>query len=368
MSMLHQFVAANREELIHRCRTKVRARSVPVPTPAELDHGIPQFLDELVVALASRGLSNPAIDATAARHGRDLQLMGFTVSQVVHDYGDVCQSITDLAVEIGAPISVEDFRTLNQCLDDAIASAVTSFGRTDATTRSAAESEIEGEPHAFGIVAHELRNLLNTAMLAFEVLQTGNVGVRGSTGDVLKRSLTALRDITNRSIAEVRLLHAATAESIAVAGLVEEVAAAAALDAANRGLRFSVQPGEGDVVVLGDRQVVAAIVTNLVQNAFKYTRPLTSVSLCATSTPGHVTIEVADECGGLDCDAEDLFGPFERRHADRTGLGLGLAFSRRGAAAHGGCIRVRNVPEHGCVFGLELPRVPAAQLSTAGAS
>ena len=47
----------------------------------------------------------------------------------LRDYGDVCQSITDLALQLNAPINVEDFRTLNRCLDDAIASAVTEHGR-----------------------------------------------------------------------------------------------------------------------------------------------------------------------------------------------------------------------------------------------
>ena len=62
-------------------------------------------------------------------HGHELLLQGFTVSQVVHDYGDVCQAITELAVEMNAPISTDDFRMLNKCLDDAIAGAVTEFGR-----------------------------------------------------------------------------------------------------------------------------------------------------------------------------------------------------------------------------------------------
>ena len=43
-------------------------------------------------------------------HGHDLLHQGFSVSQVVHDYGDVCQSITELAMELAAPISAEDFR------------------------------------------------------------------------------------------------------------------------------------------------------------------------------------------------------------------------------------------------------------------
>jgi hypothetical protein len=62
-------------------------------------------------------------------HGHDLLLKGFTVSQVVHDYGDICQTITELALESKAPIDTADFRTLNRCLDEAIAGAVTVYRR-----------------------------------------------------------------------------------------------------------------------------------------------------------------------------------------------------------------------------------------------
>jgi len=128
--MLHEFLTANREELVKRCRAKVATRSVPPPTAAEIDHGVPLFLDQLVAALRGGGTKqNTEITDSAVLHGRDLLLQGFTVSQVVHDYGDVCQSITDLAMELNAPISTDDFRTLNRCLDDAIAGAVTEFGR-----------------------------------------------------------------------------------------------------------------------------------------------------------------------------------------------------------------------------------------------
>ena len=200
--MLYEFVAENREELIRRCRAKVATRSIPPPTPAELEFGVPRFLDQLVDALRNHLSSNHEIGRSAARHGHDLQLQGFTVSQVVHDYGDVCQSITDLALQLNAPISVEDFRTLNRCLDDAIASAVTEYGR-GAQSFLGADAGREGE--RLGFFAHEIRNLVGTASIAFEVLRTGNVGVSGSTGSVLQRSLSSLRDLVNRSLAEVRL-------------------------------------------------------------------------------------------------------------------------------------------------------------------
>ena len=107
--MLHEFIADNREEIIRRCRAKVATRSVPPPTEAEIDHGVPVFLDQLVDALRHGLKSTPELVRSAVKHGHDLLLQGFTVSQVVHDYGDVCQAITDLAVEMSAPISTDDF-------------------------------------------------------------------------------------------------------------------------------------------------------------------------------------------------------------------------------------------------------------------
>ena len=162
-------------------------RSVPPPTAAELEYGVPCFLDQLVDALQHHLSPNSEIGRSAARHGHDLKRQGFTVSQVVHDYGDVCQSITDLALQLEAPISVEDFRILNRCLDDAIASAVTEYGRGN---QSLLDAEAARDNERLGFLAHEIRNLVGTASLAFEALRTGNVGVGGSTGSVLHRSLS----------------------------------------------------------------------------------------------------------------------------------------------------------------------------------
>ena len=155
-------------------------------------HGVPVFLEQLEDALRGRLTSSADIARSALQHGHELLLQGFTVSQVVHDYGDVCQAITELAVEMNASISTDDFRMLNRCLDDAIAGAVTEFGREQ--NRSTLDEETTRGNERAGFVAHEMRNLLNTAILAFEVLKTGNVGVGGSTGTVLHRSLMGARD------------------------------------------------------------------------------------------------------------------------------------------------------------------------------
>jgi len=95
-----------------------------------------------------------AMQRAAAVHGAALLARGYTVAQVVHDYGDLCQAITELAVELAAPISTEDFHTLNLCLDNAIAEAVTEYARLRE------HSMADGQTERSGVFAHELRNRL----------------------------------------------------------------------------------------------------------------------------------------------------------------------------------------------------------------
>jgi len=358
--MLHEFITINRDEIILRCRAKVATRSVPPPTEAEIDHGVPLFLDQLVTALlGGQDQLNPEISRSAVLHGHDLLRQGFTVSQVVHDYGDICQSVTELALEQDAPISTDDFRTLNRCLDDAIAGAVTEFGR--GRNQSTLDGADARGHERLGFLAHELRNLLNTSILAFDVLQTGDVGVGGSTGKVLHRSLLGARDLIGRSLAEVRLTQGIqNRERFLVAGFIEDVAQAASLEASERDITLTVMPVEDGVAIEADRQILASVIGNLLQNAFKFTRPRTIVTLRVDAGVERVLIEVEDECGGLPGDTANLFRPFDQRGANRSGLGLGLAYSRWAVEANRGRIYGRTVPGKGCVFTVDLPR--AAQI------
>src|SRR5687767_4817124 len=190
--MLYEFVTTYRDAIITRAREKLTARPWPAASPQELENGVPLFLTQLSDTLRSASTGTPhsdgALSSGATLHGRDLLALGFTVSQVVHDYGDICQAVTEIAIEQHAPITTEEFRTLNSCLDTAIAEAVTEHARITAETRSQDESE------RLGHAAHETRDLLNTALLAYQTLKRGTVAINGSTGAVLGRSLMSLRD------------------------------------------------------------------------------------------------------------------------------------------------------------------------------
>ena len=196
--MLETFITVNRAELISRCRAKVATRSEAPPTNGDIDNGVPMFLDQLLDELRHGTSADSAITRTATQHGHDLLVQGYSVSQVVHDYGDVCQAVTELAIERRAAISPDDFRTLNRCLDDAIAGAVTEYGRSRDRSRERHDT-VEGERR--GTAAHDLVKAIHISKFAFEAIRSGRVGVAGSTGSVLSLALDTANDLAERLLA-----------------------------------------------------------------------------------------------------------------------------------------------------------------------
>jgi len=370
--MLHDFLTTNRTVLIDRCRAMVAGRSDPKATDDELVHGIPVFLDQLIETLTfeqtagarhdltpvgnARGHFSSDVGETAALHGRDLFEEGFTIDQVVRDYGDVCQAVTKLAFESGAPISVDEFRTFNRCLDNAIAGAVTEYARNTPASN-------DDNRHTFnsrlGPLAHELRNYLNTATLVVAAIKTGNVSIGGATAAVLDRSLMAMRNLIDRSLAEVRVTEGLPPQlqPLRLADFLREVEAAASLDARARGCRFRLVSVSDDILIYADREMLAAAVGNLLHNAFKFTVRHTEVWLRGNASDSRVVIEVEDHCGGLPPGASDrLLLPFVQSGGDRSGLGLGLDICRRSVEAINGVLKVRDLPGFGCIFTIDLPR------------
>jgi hypothetical protein len=200
---LDEFLTDNRAEIITRTRAKVASRSSPKTTSEELEHGVPLFLSQLSATLRdvdkeddSPGspASTPAISESAAEHGLDLFKHGFTIEQVVHDYGDICQAVTELSGERGATLTIGEFQTLNRCLDNAIAGAVSSWStRRDQDMKSGANP---GKAHV--ALQTRLLLLLDQAQGGLDALRRGSVGISGATGRGLIRSLVEIRALVQK--------------------------------------------------------------------------------------------------------------------------------------------------------------------------
>ena len=263
----------------------------------------------------------------------------------------------NLAFEHEEPVSVDEFRTLNRCLDNAIAVAVTEFDyQRDLLV---ADKGVQALNERLGFLAHELRNLIQTATMAVTAIKAGNVGLAGATGAVLDRSLIGLRNLIDRSLADVRVTAGMPPRRrlLALAEFIAETRIAAALEAQTRGCGFTVSAVDPKLAVDADRDLLSSALGNLLQNAFKFTEPHTEVALQVRAAGNRVLIEVEDRCGGLHPgDPELLFQPFVQDGADRSGVGLGLSICKRSVEANNGVLKVRDLPGKGCVFTIDLPR------------
>lgn len=211
--MLSEFLTANHNELITRCKEKAARRFEPASAPSAIGHGVPLFLLQLGYVLreeasaqfseSAEGPGTPSksgMDSAAASRGAELLKHGYTIDQVVHEYGDVCQSVTELAVEKKEPISADDFRILNRCLDNAIADAVTSYGAASVTARNWQATELKGR---MGNFAAEYRRLVDVALQAFAAIQMGSVGPGGATGSLLAHTLDELPFLAHQGMPEI---------------------------------------------------------------------------------------------------------------------------------------------------------------------
>jgi signal transduction histidine kinase len=360
--MLRDFIAVNREEILTNARARVATRSAPLGLDAEHAHGLPVFLDQLGEALRKskvhEAVDHADIKQSAGHHGDHLFHQGLTVAQVINSYGDLCQVITGLVTDRGASIRAEEFQTLNLCLDDATAGAVTAYsGRRE---RAISEEGTE----RLGVLAHELRNALNGAMLSFASIKRGVVAPSGATSAMLDRNLIRLQSLIDRSLADVRLdAGLLNLVIVRVSDVLEEAEIGATLIAEARGLRFEMSPIDHSVMVEADRPILAAALANLLQNAFKFTRPGTTVTLRARTHADRVLIEVEDHCGGLPGGATtSLLQPFMQKGGDRSGLGLGLSICLKAVQMMSGALHIRDLPGEGCIFTIDLPRKPPPPL------
>ncbi len=393
--MLSEFLKENKDEILEVARLESLSLAGVRPTSDQLKLGLPIFFQQIVSILdvkksKSLGEQSIKLDAVAREkaatesnevamamasghpedielaqssglHGEELLRLGYTLSHVVHIYGSLCQAITGLAVKKSIDISALEFRDLNRCLDVGIAGAVTTFQSfRDLQKRNE-------EVKRCGFCAHELRNSLGSALMSFELIKSGEVGFSGTVGQILGRSLKRMDELIGRTLTEVKLSGARPAleiQDINLLLLVDQLLVTANMEAKARRQIIEVQISS-DLHVKADLQFFHSAISNLIQNALKYTHDGGRIQIRANVVNEDFVFEVEDECGGLAENAtEDLFKPFEQQNENRKGLGLGLSLARRAIELHNGSIEARNLPGTGCVFTIKLPNHIGAPIRT----
>jgi len=113
---------------------------------------------------------------------------------------------------------------------------------------------------------------------------------------------------------------------------------------------------ERAVSVRGGADLLKRLVLNLVDNAFRHTRPDAAVEVSVRADDGMAAIEVRDQGSGIEeHDVEGLFERFHRGNTATAGTGLGLALCREIAVRHGGSIALSSTPGAGTIVTVVLP-------------
>jgi signal transduction histidine kinase len=355
---LHTVLATRRDEVMRRWASLVRGEIAPESlTGAELSNHLPGFLTEIASALKedaglAPGGPSPDGSATAAGHGEQRLRLGFSLDAVIREYGALRDAVVAVAREAGAEITFRELHVLSGSIVTGIAQAVTEYTRQ----RDAELHRLVNEHYAF--IAHELRNPLSSAMMAFELLK-----LKGLIPSDERWMLALERGLKSTSALVDQTLHAArTASGIelrrqptTLAELFEDAEIGALAEAERKGINLLLAVESRDPVDV-DRRLLSSALGNLVRNAVKYSNANATVEIRGRTAAGRVVIEVEDCCGGLaPGQVEQAFAPFARLDEREKGFGLGLAIAKQAVDAHGGTIRVQNLPGKGCIFVLEVP-------------
>ena len=346
---LHEFITTYRANVLEACVERLGADS---PARDEALGMLEALLGEVAGSLRCDAFAAPHLGSdrsgeVATNHGRKRQRVGSDIEVIVRDYATLWNAISAVAVEKEQSFDVVEFQVLHRSIDAGVAAAIHEF---------AAQTRHEHE-HRLGVLAHEFRNALSSATMAFLALKSERAGIQSETAYVLERSLARMRDLVQQTIASVHLGARVPLDSqrLRVADLLRDLESAT-LGA--RGIAVHVDVGD-DLEIVADVRLLTSAVGNLLHNALKFTPEGGRVSLRARAVGERIFIEVEDECGGLPAGQQDeLFEPFVQRGADRTGLGLGLSIARDAIRANRGEIRVGNRPGAGCVFTVVLPAAP----------
>jgi signal transduction histidine kinase len=351
--MLSQFLNRNRKTILALAEEKISKLAGHLPSSKKLRKGISLFFELLINYTKANGenISEGQIVQHAAKFGKELMHLNYTLSHVVHAYGSMCQAVTELAQEKKFNISAQEFNDLNLCLDIAIASAVTEF-----QFQSNLATEAREVQH-LGFLAHELRNSLSSATIANEMIRQGLVGTGGSTARVLSESLARMQDLIDRSLSEVRLRAdpVVDVEKFSLFILVEQILLTAQAQANSKNQILKAEIFE-EIFVETDRQLLLSVIANLVHNAIKFSKKNGIIYIRAGISGTSVRIEVEDECGGISPELmKTMFKPFVKNSFDHSGLGLGLTIVCRALALIQGKVSVSDIQNHGCSFLVEIP-------------
>lgn len=355
--MLHDFLTREREAILGIVSAQAGTLEKGRGSSSTMDKGWGMFYDELTELMRQDepfSFHNEIGHHTegAIEHGQEYFQMGYSLSEVVHSYGIICQAITSHASELQFPITSREFQQLNLSLDTAIAEAVTQHDKVSREKSTSVEAE------RLGFLAHELRKCIQNITVTLEIILSGSVGAQSSTSSVLEKNINRMTKLIDGALTEVRLRSEPTVllRRTRLSQLIHEVGVTAGFEARAKRVTLQIKTTQDHEVDVDPQMFISAL-ANLVHNAIKFSHSGGVIQVRVLEKAGRIHVEVEDECGGLKDDVMDTLFQQEVRHTeDDSDLGRRLTITRQIVEQIGGKLSVENLPGKGCIFTIDLPK------------
>ncbi|HSY21088.1 MAG TPA: HAMP domain-containing sensor histidine kinase [Polyangiaceae bacterium] len=240
-----------------------------------------------------------------------------------------------------------------------LAEAVAIAIRNAARLQAASEALLQRED-ILAIVAHDLRNPLNTISMSLALLRQDatprDTPQLDRIGRAMHRMNRLVGDLLDASALDQGRLRVTLRPELA-AGIVREAADAAALAARASGSRIAHDLPEPDVRIAADRDRLIQVLSAIVANALKFSPEGSQVRLAVSRQGDFAVFAVADQGPGIDpAHAQRIFERhYKANPASRDGVGLGLFIARGIVEGHRGTMRIESEPGRGTIVSVAIP-------------
>lgn len=351
---LDQFIESNKEAIIERWQEFAVDRLSLDLDESQLLNDLPRFIDDIVRTFRAPEGEWPHIES-AREHGQQRVRVGVQIGSLIEEMTMVGEAVAMVAEEQGEEFSSRDLLQLMSIIGRGASASVSAYAKVR-------DQELSDQAaRHFSFIAHEIRNPLNSARLAANLLALAPEDERKKHSERLDRSLSQLGKLVDDSLIEARLFGNPRVDLQQVNGreLVEQLGDDFAPQIADRDLVLAVSAAE--FTLQADPTLVYSALGNLLSNAIKYTPKGKRIDMRGRLEDGHAIFEVQDECGGIPPDIEPrLFEPFLQGQgpSSESGSGLGLLIVKQVMEAHEGTVQVNNQIGVGCCFRLDFPQKP----------
>jgi two-component system CheB/CheR fusion protein len=391
-----QFLREQRDEIVRVWEASVAEESQRIAlTGSVLRDHVPELVSELAdwMETANERDAGPPMNAASVAHSASRLEHGFELGQLIHEVRLLRNAILSLLLaretteqeghSRGMATRVVELARLNMGLDFAIAEGVEWFvEERERRLLTLANREIQLAREAdrrksdfLAVLSHELRNPLAPILNGLHIIDRAEPGSEPArrAREIVHRQTRHLTKLVDDLLDTTRLAHGKIdlhREHFELKQL-----ASATFDDhreifARRGVAVSLEMDPAPASIHGDPIRIAQILSNLMQNAAKFTPTGGQVSVAVHTEGGYALLRIRDNGVGMERDAlKEVFEPFVQGRQNiarqQGGLGLGLALVKGLIELHGGSVSARSAGVgRGSEFIVTLPLAPASPPTT----